>query len=315
MPDLARSARTLVFLGALVAMMVPALLVPGCGGGRATGFETETGGGGEITAEARARHDELVATGEAAWAERDNADRLRACIDAWTQAVEAVPTDWELWQRLARAQYFLADGHMSFDPALEAETTAQYQTAITSAERSLAEHYPEFGTRMRDAVTIEEKTAAFALVDTSGVPALYWRASALGRWARRDGFATVLSYKDEIRAMMTQCLNVDRYYFYAGPDRYFGAFYSVAPTYAGGDLDLSRQHFEHSIGVAPNYFGTHVLFALEYAVKAQNRDLFTSELNLVINGDPNVEPDIRPENLAEIHKATDGLARIDELFE
>ena len=301
---------SLVIAGALGALPLAA----GCGGGRATGFES-TGGGGDVTAEARARHDELVATGEAAWAERDNIDRLRAAIDAWGQALEAVPTDWELWQRYARAQYFLADGHMAFDPTLEAETTAMYQAAITSAERSLAEHYPEFAERMNNATTIDEKIAAFNLIDASGVPALYWRASALGKWARRDGFATVLSYKDEIRAMMTHCLNTDRYYFYAGPDRYFGAFYSVAPTYAGGDLELSRQHFEHSIGVAPNYFGTHVLFAVEYAVKAQNRELFTSELNLVIAGDANVEPDIRPENLAEQHKARDALARIDELFE
>lgn len=299
---------------AVLALALSALpLTVGCGGGRATAFETS--GGGAVSAEAQARHDELVATGAAAWAERDDEARLRACIDAWTQALEAVPSDWDLWQRLARAQYFLADGHMAFDAAREAETTAMYQTAIASAERSLAEHYPEFAERMNNATTIEEKTAAFALIDASGVPALYWRASALGKWARRDGFATVLSYKDEIRAMMTHCLNTDRYYFYAGPDRYFGAFYSVAPTYAGGDLELSRQHFEHSISVAPNYLGTHVLFAVEYAVKAQNRELFESELNLVLAADASVEPDIRPENLAEQHKARDAMARIGELFE
>lgn len=285
----------------------------GCGGSRTAAWDEETTGRGEVTADAQAVHDAALAEGEAAWAERENPDRLRAAIDAWTRAVEAVPSDWELWQRLGRAQYFLADGYLSFDPALEAETTTMYQTALTSTERSLAEHFPAFAERMRNGEPVNEE--ALALIDPSGVPALYWRASALGRWARRDGFATVLAYKDEIRAIMTHCLNNDRHYYHAGPDRYFGAFYSVAPTYAGGDLDRSRQHFEYAIGVEPNFFGTHVLFGMEYAVKAQDRELFTTQLNLAINGDPDVLPEVRPEQLAEMRKAREGLARIDELFE
>lgn len=289
------------------------ILGAGCGGSRTAAWEDDTTGGGSVSAEAQATHDAALAEGETAWSERENPERLRAAIDAWTRALEAVPSDWELWQRLGRAQYFLADGTMQFDPALEAETTTMYQTAITSTERSLSEHFPEFREHMRNAERFDD--AALALVDASAVPALYWRASALGRWARRDGFATVLAYKDEIRAIMTYCLNNDRHYYHAGPDRYFGAFYSVAPTYAGGDLELSRQHFEYAIGVEPNFYGTHVLFAMEYAVKAQDRELFTAQLNLAINGDPDVIPEIRPEQLVEIRKATDGLARMDELFE
>jgi tetratricopeptide (TPR) repeat protein len=285
----------------------------GCGGSRTAAWEEDTTGDGAVTAEAQATHDAAVAEGDAAWAERESPERLRAAIDAWTRALEAVPSDWELWQRLGRAQYFLADGTLQFDPALEAETTTMYQTAITSTERSLSEHFPAFREHMRNAERFDD--AALALVDATAVPALYWRASALGRWARRDGFATVLAYKDEIRAIMTYCLNNDRHYYNAGPDRYFGAFYAVAPTYAGGDLELSRQHFEYAIGVEPNFYGTHVLFAMEYAVKAQDRELFTTQLNLVINGNPDVLPDVRPEQLVEIRKANDGMARMDELFE
>jgi tetratricopeptide (TPR) repeat protein len=293
--------------------LVLALTGVGCGGSRSAAWEEDTTSSGEVTADAQATHDAALAEGEAAWAERENPDRLRAAIAAWTRAVEAVPSDWELWQRLGRAQYFLADGNMQFDEALEAETTTMYQTALTSTERSLTEHYPAFADRMRNGAPFDE--AALALLDAAAVPALYWRASALGRWARRDGFATVLAYKDEIRAIMTYCLNNDRHFYHAGPDRYFGAFYSIAPSYAGGDPELSRQHFEYAIGVEPNFYGTHVLFAMEYAVKAQDRELFTRELNLVINGDPDVMPEVRPEQLVEIRKATEGLARIDELFE
>jgi hypothetical protein len=158
-------------------------------------------------------------------------------------------------------------------------------------------------------------TEALSTLDATSVPALYWRSAALGKWARRDGFATLLAYKDEIRAVMTRCLELDRAYFFAGPDRYFGAFYAVAPTYAGGDIARSREHFEYAISQAPGYFGTHVLFAVEYATKAQDRALYQTELQGVIDGDPNAIPEVAPENLAEQHKARDAMARIDELFE
>jgi tetratricopeptide (TPR) repeat protein len=301
-------------LGALTAISLLAV-ASGCGGGgRTAAWEDTTAGGDQqpVTAESATQKEQLVAQGDAAWEHRDDEAQLRAAITAWQQALEIDPSDWVLWHRLARAQYFLADGHMAFDPALEADTTQMYQNAVTSAEQSLMRLSPEFAQRMNAGERFDQ---ALSVLDVQAAPALYWRSAGLGKWARRDGFATLLSYKDEIRAIMTRVLELDREYFYAGPDRYFGAFFAVAPTYAGGDLPTSRQHFEYSISRFPGYFGTHVLFAVEYAVKAQDRALFERELRFVIDGDPNTLPDVRPENLAEQRKATEALARIDELFE
>jgi hypothetical protein len=58
-----------------------------------------------------------------------------------------------------------------------------------------------------------------------------------------------------------------------------------------------------------------VLFAVEYAVKAQDRALFERELRFVIDGDPNMLPEVRAENLAEQRKAQQALERADSLFE
>jgi hypothetical protein len=55
---------------------------------------------------------------------------------------------------------------------------------------------------------------------------------------------------------------------------------------------------------------------MEYAVKTQDRELFTTRAEpVVIDNDPNMHPRRRPEHLVEQHKARDALARIDELFE
>lgn len=303
--------KTVTVLAVALALSAPPL-ASGCGGGRASAFDEGTTAVAPVTEEGRARHDALVAEGDAAFAEREDEARLRAAVTAYQGAVEADASDYETWIKLCRAQYFLAYGYMEFDPALEAETTAMYHDSITSAERGLAALSPAFAERVR---STGQFTSGLEVLDARAVPLVYWRSSAIGRWARRDGFATVLQYKDEIRGSMNRALELDRDYFYAGPDRYFGAFFAVAPAYAGGDLDRSRQHFEYSIGRYPGYFGTHVLYAGEYAVKTQDRELFTRELQWVIDGDPDMIPEVRAENLVEQRKARDLLARADELFE
>lgn len=305
------SSRALIALVSLFALAV----TPGCGGSYESAWDEPAGGGGDTAGGEDAeggpsQHAELVAQGDAAWEQRDDPEQIRAAITAWEQATERRPDDAETWIKLSRAYYFLADGHMRFsDPDQMADL---WQTGIRAAERALAALSPEFAQAMQREQPVAE---ALQLLDERAVPALYWRASNLGKWARADGFATVLSFKDEIRAVMTRAMELDRYYFFAGPDRYFGAFFAIAPTYAGGDIDRSRQHFEESIRRFPDYFGTRVLFAEEYAVKAQNRQLFEEQLRYVIDGDPEALPEAAAENRVEQRKAAEALERIDELFE
>jgi len=226
--------------------LAAALALVGCGGSYESAWEdddtTTTGtGGGEQTGDANARA-ELIAQGDAAWENRGDVEQLRAAIAAWEQALEMDGGDADLWVKVSRARYFLADGHLSFDDM--AAAGEEWQQGIRAAERALRIISPEFAQRMQAGDRVED---AVSVLGADAVPALYWRASNLGKWARADGFATVLSFKDEIRAVMTHCLENGRDYFFSGPDRYFGAFFAIAPAYAGGDLDRSRQHFEYSI--------------------------------------------------------------------
>ncbi|HJL17873.1 MAG TPA: TRAP transporter TatT component family protein [Sandaracinaceae bacterium LLY-WYZ-13_1] len=286
---------------------------PGCGGSYESAWDEpteETGSEQTQTEEGQSQRAELIARGDAAWEQRDDPDRIRAAIEAWEQATELDGSDAETWVKISRAYYFLADGHLRFSD--EEAMGDTYQSGIRAAERALRALSPEFAEAMAAGQRVEE---AVGVLDADAVPALYWRATNLGKWARRDGFATVLSYKDEIRAVMSRCLELDRYYYFAGPDRYFGAFFSIAPTYAGGDIDRSRQHFEESIRRFPDYFGTRVLFAEEYAVKAQDRELYEEQLRYVIEGDPESLEGAAPENRVEQRKAQAAMERIDELFE
>ncbi|MBW2465243.1 MAG: hypothetical protein JRH11_26580, partial [Deltaproteobacteria bacterium] len=157
---------------------------------------------------------------------------------------------------------------------------------------------------------------AISILDGSAVPALYWRSANMGKWGIAKGFATILSYKDEIRAIMARCMELDATYFFHGPPRYFRAYYAKVPAYAGGDLDLSRQNFEQAMTAAPDYLGTRTLMAQLYAVKAQNRELFEEQLNFVIAANiDDLSAELRPENLIEQRRAQALLDQADEFFE
>jgi tetratricopeptide (TPR) repeat protein len=298
-----------------VALVVAAMAV-GCGSSvQQTGWDETTPTARRTqpaTPEAAAQREQLAQQAEAAWAQRSDIAQLQAAIRAWEQIVEQSPNDHETWTRLARGYYFLADCHYSFEEAQHDQMMETYDKGRLAAERALVAMSPDFAERMRNGTRIEE---AVSVLQVGAVPALYWRSTNLGKWASAQGFATVLSYKDEIRAIMSRCLELDANYFYAGPHRYFGAFFARAPAFAGGDLERARQHFDQSLQVAPNYFATRVLYAQDYAVKSQNRALFEEQLNLVINGNVEAIPEVAPENRAEQRKARELMARADELFE
>jgi hypothetical protein len=156
---------------------------------------------------------------------------------------------------------------------------------------------------------------AAAMLDESAVAALFWRVVNLGKWATAKGFATQLDFRNELRLLMGRCLELDPGYFYGGPHRALGAYYARAPSMVGGDLERSQSHFQQSLNLGPNYLATRVLYAQDYAVKAENRELFVEQLRLVVEADPAVDPSIEPENRVERRKAERLLAQADLLFD
>ena len=254
-----------------VTLVVAAITV-GCGASRASVFDRDTAPRRTtpLSTREQTETERLTAQADTAWGQRGTEAQLQAAIRAWSRIVEINPADHETWAKLAHAHYLHADGHIFFEESRQAELMQVHQRGIEAAEHALDAISPEFGTRRRAGTRREE---AITVLEASAVPALYWYAANLGRWAAADGFATVLERKDEIRAVMQKCLDLQPNYFYRAPDRYFGAFYARAPSFAGGDLNKSREHFERAIHDAPNYFANHRMFAEEYAVKAQDRAL------------------------------------------
>jgi len=297
-------------IGHWVALVSMAALVASCGSTRESAWETSTGSVALDDA-ARAQVAALMAEAEAAWAQRGDQAQAKAAVDAWTKAGEIDPKNVEALTELTHAIYFYSDCHLRFDEDNPDAYKDMHEVGTRAAERALSAMSPAFAEKMASGERIED---AIGVLNRSAVPALYWRSSNLGRWATLESFATLLSYKDEIREIMEFCLANNPDYFYSGPNRYFGIFYSKAPGFAGGDMKKSVAFFNTAIDAYPNYYGTRILMAEEWAIKEDNRPLFEELVNYVLNGDPNVIPEIVPESLCEQRKAKKLMAEIDDTF-
>jgi predicted anti-sigma-YlaC factor YlaD len=103
---------------------------------------------------------------------------------------------------------------------------------------------------------------------------------------------------------MTRVLELDPNFYHGGPHRYFGAFYAVAPDFAGGDLAKSREHYDKSLEIAPYFLGTKILMAENLATKLDDEQMFDKLLEEVLAADlSTVPPEILPEMTAEQEKA------------
>ncbi len=277
-------------------MRPPALALPlliasmtACGGKHQAGYEV--GQAAASTGSAQALLDEA----EALWAERGDPAKLQAALDRFEQVVAADPTNRAAYQRLVRGYYFLGDGHLEErDAKIQA-----WDKAITWGKKCMGLN-SEFVQLLEKGEAEADAARAFTIDD---VPCLYWTASALGKWAKASGMGKTLKNIPTVKAWISRVEELDPDYFYAGPARYWGAYYAAIPSFAGQDLDKSKAYFDQAIQAWPNHFGNRVLLAEFWAVKTQNGQVFDEQIEFVLSHPPDVMPEIVPEQEAEQRKA------------
>ncbi len=260
---------------------------------------------------------ELEATGDAAWAERHDEARARAAIAGWQEALRVDPKNTALRSKLARAHYFLADSVLWFkvnvdeSEAAAQEMAANYREAANQAELALGLGYPAYRSKVCARQPYE---VALGQLDARAVPALYWYAASLSRWALMVSLLEVLDQTDRIKSMMAFIKQTQPDFWYGAADRYLGGYNTKIPL-PSGNLPVALTHFEASLAAGPNYLATKVIMAEMYAAKAGDRDLFKRLLEEVIAFDVAAAPELRAENEAEQRKAKVLLDDIDNLVE
>ncbi len=242
---------------------------------------------------------------DALWARRGTKAGLEEAIAAYEKAAVAHPADGPLLVLLARAYYVLGDGYTD-DPE---EKMKIFQKGMDWGKKAMK---ATGGMR-----AWEEKVGPTDVVTGASevdLASAYWYATNLGKWARAKGFGTVVAKKNEIAKILTWVVQADEKFYHGAPRRYWGSFYSVAPAFAGGDLNKSKENFEKAIAIAPDMLSSYVLFSDTYATKAQDRNLFLTNLEKVIKADVAAIPGLEPEQRIEQNKACNFLGKVGELF-
>jgi hypothetical protein len=285
----------------IISTFILSLTLTGCFEKHSATYEQGAASG---TAEQSAT---LYDEGLALWEGRDDADKLKAALDKFEAAYNADPTNREAATLLTRGWYFWGDVKTD----VEEEKLAAWDTAVQWGGRCMAVN-AEFTDLIKKGNETERTAIRAMTIDDTGC--LYWAASALGKWAKLKGFSTLIKHKDTVKGYIAKVEELDENYYYAGPDRYFGVVYAVAPGFAGGDIDKALIRMDESIKTEPNFLGTKVLKAMYYATKKQDAALFEKLLDEVLAADPEVIPEIAPENRAEQAKAKALKAKQSDFF-
>lgn len=248
----------------------------------------------------------LVKKAKDLWAKRADTESLKESLQSFEKIHQSQPDDLETLTYLTRGYYFLADSHTD---EIEKKKSL-YEKAAAFGEKAMATNVA-FKNKMSSGKTVEE---SLDTLTEKEVPAIYWSAASLGKWAKASGIAAALKYKTRIKAMIDRVEKLKGDYFFGAAQRYWGGFFAVAPSFAGGDLKKSKVNFDKSIAIAPEYIGTKVLMAEVYWTKAGDKKQFEATLKEVLNSNFDNHPELGPENIWEKKKAKKLLDMKDELF-
>jgi len=284
-----------------ILFLMLSLVIVGCAT-REAGWNKKT----ELVSLSEGEQKALLKEAQFLWNKRLQTESLTEALSKFELLHSANPANLEYLIYLTRGYYFLADAHLENPESKK----INFEKATSFGELAMATNI-NFKDEVASGKSVEESLKKLTKKE---IPAMYWTAASLGKWAKAAGIATQLKYKGRIRGLIEQVEKLDPAYFYSAPARFWGAFYAVAPSFAGGDLNKSKIHFDKSLKEAPDYLGTKVLYAEVYLTKKGDKAGFEKVLREVLESKADQHGDIGPENAMEKKKAEKLLEKMDDLF-
>ena len=253
--------------------------------------------------------DSHINQGNAYWGKRASPKSAKLAVLFYKKAFELNQTDLILAASLSKAYFFQAY-------YVESDLSKRDTLYLKGAESALrgfenSTFYQSFSdTSKFENNKMKLEAIKKAPIETIGV--LFWWVNNQGKFLINKPIIDRIGSREILELAMHRISTLDEDYYYGGPTRFFGMFYSRLP---GVPLDRAKLNFDQSLLDNPNFFGTRVLRARYYHTKLGNRELFEEDLKFVINGDPSLLPDAMPENLFEQEKAKELLNNTTILFE
>lgn len=254
---------------------------------------------------------EELAAAKTQWQARANDLQLRAAIATWEQALAAGQADLASTTLLLRAYVYLAEPDAE-DDRRGADRVDPLRRALEVGEIALRMSSERYATARDKDLPIAQ---AIARIDDRGAEALYWYSTALLQlWSMRRIGGLGLERRDQLLLMMNRCLELEPHIARGGPYRNFGTYYSLAPGFAGGDLEKAKIHYKRALDYAPESVETKLLWAEIWAPRSRDSELFERLLLEVINTPDDATADFEPETQRAKRRAQDLLRRKAEFF-
>lgn len=162
------------------------------------------------------------------------------------------------------------EGRAAARPALDA-ALFDAERALSAANPLVAEHLL-LRHRLRD---------TFAPLRRPDLPAAAVWIEALHAATEARSTLHLFEAQEAITVAAERLVAVDRTAGWAAADRTLGQLLSDLPVGNGLDLVAAREHFETALALAPAYLPTRVLFALHWADRAREADVYRHLLDEV----------------------------------
>jgi hypothetical protein len=233
---------------------------------------------------------------------------LEGALQAARDAAAVSPGDAAIRLLRARSELFWCDLHPGADPN---ETRAHLKNGVTAADEALRLLSPGF----RGAIAGGSNLAqSLATIEPGGAPALFWLAANQHRFCASIGLRCLLAEGQELQSLFARVEQLSPGFFHGGPERHLAELELASPAGFGGPMKESAARLARSASQGPGLLETHLVWAEQWAVKAQDYRTFQSELKLVLDASLDAAPALRPENALAQQRARNLLQRSAELF-
>jgi tetratricopeptide (TPR) repeat protein len=164
--------------------------------------------------------------------------------------------------------------------------------------------------------SLERFESAIKRLNKSHIPALY---VTMSNWfsfiALNSSDSEALMGIPKVEAIMNKLMELDETYNNGIIHAYFGAYYGSFSKVLGGQPEKAKYHFERAFEISGSEFlYFYVLYAQTYAVQIQDKELFVTTLEKVLDTPKKADHEMTMANEIAKMKAKTLLSKIDEYF-
>jgi len=208
----------------------------------------------------------LLHEGDLLWAERADADKAQASIDAYMKVLAVDPDHYEACWKIARSYFYLGDS-LPETKALKDRHKELGEKGMFYAERALK-------------------------VNPEGIEGNYYYALSLAQYSIGISIVKALlkGLGPDYERHLEKALAINREYDYAGPLRAMGRYWYRLP-WPKRDLNKSIYYLEESVEVAPRSIRGYVYLAETY-LKDGKKDRAQAVLQKAVTIDSNPGPEV-----------------------